>query len=78
MELTSVIKRDSSVILGITKTAEKLVFSDSHDYSVKFCNDGNVIHSLGGSQPARGARRFYSWVSFAISACVIWRIYVCL
>ncbi|PFX25006.1 hypothetical protein AWC38_SpisGene10386 [Stylophora pistillata] len=76
MELTSVIKRDPSVILGITKTAEKLVFSDSHDYSVKFCNDGNVIHSLGGSQPARGARRFYSWVSFAISACVIWRIYL--
>ena len=51
MELTSVVKRDPSVILGITKTAEKLVFGDSHDHSVNFCNDGKVIHSLGGSQP---------------------------
>ena len=51
MELTIVVKRDPSVILGITKTAEKLVFSDSHDHSVNFCNDGKVIHSLGGSQP---------------------------
>ena len=51
MELTSVVKRDPSVILGITKTAEKLFFSDSHDHSVDICNDGKVIHSLGGRQP---------------------------
>lgn len=51
VELTSVVKKDPSVILGITKTAQKLVFSDSHDHSVNFCIDGKVIHSLGGSQP---------------------------
>lgn len=51
MKLTSVVKRGPSVILSITKTADKLVFSDYHDNLVNICNDDNVIHSLGGYQP---------------------------
>ena len=49
-ELTKVVERNPSVILGITKTKEKLVFSDSHDHSVHFFSEGRISRSLGGSQ----------------------------
>ena len=58
MELTSVVKRDPSVILGITKTAEKLFFSDSHDHSVDICNDGKVIHWEEDSQGCKTVLQF--------------------
>jgi len=48
-ELTNVVERNPSVILGITKTKEKLVFSDSHDHSVNFFSEGKISQSLGGS-----------------------------
>ena len=47
-ELTKVVERNPSVILGITKTEEKLVFSDSHDHSVHFFSEGRKSRSLGG------------------------------
>ena len=48
-ELTNVVERNPSVILGITKTKEKLVFSESHDHSVNFFSEGKISQSLGGS-----------------------------
>ena len=47
-QLSKVVKRNPSVILGITKTKEKLVFSDSHDHSVHFFSEGRITCSLGG------------------------------
>ena len=48
--LTNVVERNPSVILGITKTEEKLVFSDCHNHSVNFFSGGKIRHSLGGNQ----------------------------
>ena len=49
-QLTNVVDRNPSVILGITKTDEKLVVSDSQDHAVNFFSEGKISHSLGGSQ----------------------------
>ena len=70
--LTNVVERKPSVILGITRTEEKLVFSDCHNHSVNFFSEGKISHSLGGD-----ARWIHSLFSVAISPCVIWRICVC-
>ena len=47
-QLTKVVERNPSVILGIAKTEEKLVFSDSHDHSVHFFSERRISRSLGG------------------------------
>ena len=47
-QLTKVVERNPSVIPGITKTEEKLVFSDSHDHSVLFFSERRISRSLRG------------------------------
>lgn len=49
-QMTNVVETNPSVILGITKTDEKLVVSDSQDRAVNFFSEGKISHSLGGSQ----------------------------
>lgn len=48
--LTNVVDRNPSGILGITRTEEKLVFSDCHNHSVNFFSEGKISHPLGGNQ----------------------------
>ena len=47
--LTNVVERNPSVILGVTRTEEKLVFSDCHNHSVNFFSEGKISHALGGN-----------------------------
>ena len=49
MHVTDVVRKTPSLIFGIARTCEKLVFSDAQDYTINFCCEGNISKTLGSS-----------------------------